>query len=43
MSRSAGKALDLDTRIPTPHGDKPMKDIHVGDYVFDENGRRDKV
>lgn len=38
MSRSAGKALDLDTRIPTPTGDKTMKDIHVGDYVFDENG-----
>lgn len=38
MSRNAGKALDLNTRIPTPNGDKIMKDIHVGDHVFDENG-----
>lgn len=39
MSRSAGKALDLNTRIPTPFGDKTMGDIHVGDYVFDEKGK----
>ena len=38
MSRSSGKALDLDTRIPTPYGDKTMRDIHVGDYVFDDLG-----
>ena len=43
MSRNAGKALDLDTRIPTPTGDKTMRDIHVGDYVFDENGNPTKV
>ena len=34
MSRNSGKALDLNTRIPTPDGDKTMNDIHVGDYVF---------
>lgn len=42
-SRGAGKALDLDTRIPTPSGDKTMRDIQVGDYVFDEKGNPTKV
>lgn len=37
MSRNAGKALDLNTRIPTPTGDKIMGDVHIGDYVYDEN------
>lgn len=43
MSRSAGKALDLDTRIPTPDGDRQMRDIHVGDYVYDESFRQTMV
>lgn len=43
MSRSSGKALDLNTRIPTPSGDKTMGDIHVGDYVFDDAGKPTKV
>ncbi len=42
-SRGAGKALDLDTRIPTPSGDKTMRDIEVGDYVFDDKGNPTKV
>lgn len=42
-SRAAGKAVDIDTRIPTPDGDKTMKDINVGDMVFDEEGRPTKV
>lgn len=42
-SRGSGKALDLDTRIPTPNGDKTMRDVHVGDYVFDEKGQPTKV
>lgn len=42
-SRGAGKALDLNTRIPTPSGDKTMGDIQVGDYVFDEKGNPTKV
>lgn len=42
-SRGAGKALDLDTRIPTPFGDKTMRDIQIGDYVFDEKGKPTKV
>lgn len=37
-SRGSGKALDLDTRIPTPDGDRTMRDIRIGDYVYDENG-----
>ncbi|HLX47560.1 MAG TPA: DNA translocase FtsK 4TM domain-containing protein [Streptosporangiaceae bacterium] len=35
----AGKALALDTPIPTPHGWTTMGDIQVGDKVFDEHGR----
>jgi replicative DNA helicase len=34
-----GKALDLDTDIPTPNGWKKMKDIHPGDYVFGDDGK----
>jgi 5S rRNA maturation endonuclease (ribonuclease M5) len=36
---SHGKALALDTPIPTINGMKTMKDIKDGDIVFDENGR----
>ena len=39
IARKNTKALALDTRIPTPTGDKCIKDIHVGDYVFDEMGK----
>lgn len=42
-TRGFGKALSLDTRIPTPQGDKTIKDINIGDYVFDENGQPVKV
>lgn len=33
-----GKALDINTPIPTFEGWKLMKDIKTGDKVFDENG-----
>lgn len=33
-----GKALDLDTKIYTPTGYKLMRDIQVGDKVFNEKG-----
>jgi replicative DNA helicase len=35
---SQGKALALDTPIPTPDGWRTMADIRVGDLVFDECG-----
>ena len=35
----SGKALALDTPIPTPQGWTTMGQITVGDEVFDENGR----
>ena len=38
MGRRAGKALDVDTPIPTPLGWKTMGDLQVGDQVFDETG-----
>ncbi len=37
--RRAGKALALDTPIPTPGGWTAMGDLQVGDVVFDEAGR----
>lgn len=39
----AGKALALDTPIPTPAGWTTMKDLSVGDEVFDENGKPVRV
>lgn len=35
-----GKALDIETPIPTSEGWKKMRNVHVGDVLFDENGRR---
>lgn len=43
IARKNTKALALDTRIPTPEGDKTMRDIREGDYVFDENGKPVRV
>lgn len=34
-----GKALSLDTKIPTPNGWKTMGDLKEGDQVFDECGK----
>jgi len=39
VSRKNGKALALDTPIPTPDGWKSMTNIHAGDRVFDEDGK----
>lgn len=33
-----GKAIWVDTRIPTPSGWKILNDIHPGDYVFGDDG-----
>ena len=43
VTRNGGKALALDTTIPTPDGFKIMKDLKVGDYVFDENKTPTKI
>lgn len=37
--RQLGKALDIDTDIPTPSGFVKMKDLQVGDQVFDMFGQ----
>jgi len=37
-AKGGGKALKLDTPIPTPHGWTTMREIKPGDYVFGENG-----
>jgi Rad3-related DNA helicase len=38
-----GKALDVDTPIPTPTGWNRMGDLVVGDLVFDETGQPTRV
>src|SRR5690348_11057308 len=38
VARLEGKALALDTAIPTTAGWKTMEDIRVGDWLFDEDG-----
>jgi deoxycytidine triphosphate deaminase len=37
-ARLEGKALALDTPVPTPRGWRTMGDLHPGDLVFDEAG-----
>jgi hypothetical protein len=37
------KGLPLDTDIPTPSGFTSMKDLRVGDTVFDKNGDMTKI
>lgn len=37
-ARQAGKALPLDTKIPTPDGWKTMGDLKINDYVFSDKG-----
>lgn len=37
-SSQVGKALDINTEIPTPDGWKTMEELKAGDRVFDENG-----
>jgi deoxycytidine triphosphate deaminase len=38
VARLEGKALALDTSVPTPHGWRTMGDLEPGDVVFDETG-----
>lgn len=41
--QKTGKALSLDTPIPTPDGWKTMGTLQVGDYVFDENSKLTRI
>ena len=43
IPRKNGKALALDTEIPTPDGWKQMQDIHEGDLVYGPDGKPHKV
>jgi deoxycytidine triphosphate deaminase len=38
VARIEGKALGLDTKVPTPTGWKTMGELQVGDEVFDPSG-----
>lgn len=43
LARKNGKALSLDTQIPTPDGWKKMEDVHPGSYVYGRDGQPVKV
>lgn len=43
LGRKNGKALSLDTPIPTPGGWKTMGEIHNGDFVFGQDGKPARV
>lgn len=43
MGRRWGKALDVETPIPTPRGFVDMGDLDTGDLVFDETGNPCKI
>ncbi|MFO7858794.1 MAG: LAGLIDADG family homing endonuclease, partial [Ectothiorhodospiraceae bacterium] len=43
MPRGSGKALALDTPLPTPLGWTTMGTVQVGDLVFDDQGRMCRV
>ena len=38
IAKKNGKALDLDTDIPTVDGWKKIRDVEIGDRLFDETG-----
>ena len=43
MPRGSGKALALDTPLPTPSGWTTMGDVRTGDTLFDDCGRQCRV
>jgi deoxycytidine triphosphate deaminase len=43
VARLEGKALALDTPVPTPSGWRTMGDLEPGDHVFDETGAPTEV
>lgn len=42
-SFGSGKALDIESLIPTPDGIKRAGDIQIGDYLFDRHGKPTEV
>ena len=43
VGRKNGKALSIDTKIPTPYGWRTMADLEVGDVVFAIDGTPSKI
>ncbi len=43
VARIEGKALALDTEVPTPSGWRSMGDLEPGDEVFDHEGRPTRI
>lgn len=43
MKTGEGKAIDVNTKVPTPNGWVKAGDIKVGDYLFDRLGNPTKV
>lgn len=43
VGRVEGKALSLDTEVPTPFGFRYMRDLRVGDLVFGADGQPTRI
>lgn len=43
LARKSGKALSLDTKIPTPDGWSTMGELQIGDIILDEAGNPTNV
>ena len=43
VGRKNGKAISLDTNIPTPFGNRLLRDIHEGDIIFGADGKPTRV
>jgi deoxycytidine triphosphate deaminase len=43
VARLEGKALALDTEVPTPEGWRTMGELRPGEFVFDEEGQPTRV
>lgn len=39
VGRKNAKAISLDTNIPTPYGNRQLRDIHEGDIIFGADGK----
>src|SRR5438552_12334450 len=43
VARLEGKALSLDTEVPTPDGWRAMGELRPGEFVFDDHGQPTRV